>query len=289
MHYFIADAEVDENNNKVINVKNELNENEINFMNRSLECLTLYKRVKHIYNMVIYNGQELEKYLKELKRTIIKSSRKIEEEKIILQANRLLFNYCSAIGTYIDILEKCLSKIDKKRLNNFRSTCNQLYDNKLEYRFWVTFRNYVIHYDIPFTSIVRTLYETKIECDKERLLKFPKWKHVKEDLEKMNDKIDILPMIVPMNVNLTLLYFDFIYNIADKILLMYENTGKFVAKYKIKKPIIIKAESIEEYKKGKMSMNLIDFEAIQKAFEDVKSHPKINLEIHDITPEWMKN
>lgn len=289
MVYFLAEVKKEENKDTIVEVKKEINATEIKNLYQSLEVLVWYRRIKHIYNISIINGQELEKFLRRMRKTVSIYSLKKEDDKNIIEANRLILNYCSAIGMYIDIMEKSLSNIERSKLDSFQKYCSELYDNKMEYRFWVIFRNYVIHYDMPFSIIRRTIEGTEIMCNREQLLKFTKWKHVKNDLMKMEENIDILPLIVPMSVNLTLLYFNFIFNIADKIIFAYEQAGKFILENKIIKPVVIKSESVEEYKKGKFIITPIEFNDLQEAFEDVKAHPHINLIINDITPEWIKS
>jgi hypothetical protein len=80
-----------------------------------------------------------------------------------------------------------------------------------------------------------------------------------------------------------------IYNIADKLLYAYQKAGEFVVKHEVKSPVIVRYETIEEFKNGHMSMNFIYFKDLQEAFNDIKAHPKITLNINDITPEWLKS
>lgn len=91
-----------------------------------------------------------------------------------------------------------------------------------------------------------------------------------------------------MNVNLTVLFFDFIYNISDKLLSAYKNAGDFVIKHKVQFPAVVSYESIEEFKNGNMHVNFLDFKGLQEALNDIKAHPKIDLNINYITPEWLQ-
>ncbi len=51
------------------------------------------------------------------------------------------------------------------------------------YKFWYYLRNYVIHYDIPFTQlsskIVGAEIKTEIICKRDHLLEYKEWKHAK--------------------------------------------------------------------------------------------------------------
>lgn len=276
-----------ENDELTLDILKEINENDVDELYNAFNILVHYKQIKNLYKISVENGNELIKFLK----TIYTTNTKVPlgaTEKGIMEGNRLIANYCSFIGMYIDQIEKVLSKTENKRMVQFRKTCSELYDKNIEYRFLVIMRNYIMHYDLPFTHYSESFDGRKLEFSREHLLKFSKWKQVKEDIIKMNDTINVLPMLYPMNVNLTVLFFDFIYNIADKLLYAYQKAGEFVVKHEVASPVIVRYETIEEFKNGHMSVNFIDFKELQEAFNDIKAHPKITLNINDITPEWLK-
>jgi hypothetical protein len=270
-----------------LEILKEINEDEVDELYKSIDCLVYYKQIKNIYRITVENGNELIKFLKLIYNTNIKVPVG-NSEKVIMEGNRLIANYCSFIGMYIDQIEKVLSSLENIRIEQFRKTCSELYDKNVEYRFLVIMRNYIMHYDLPFIQYSEDNNGRKLECGKEHLLKFSKWKQVKEDIIKMDDSINVLPMLYPMNVNITVLFLDFIYNIADKLLYAYQKAGQFIIKHKVKSPVIVSYETIEEFKEGHMDVNFINFNELQEAFNDIKSHPKITLNINDITPEWLK-
>lgn len=284
----LADAKR-ENGELVLEIKKEIDKSEVDNLYKSLESLKHYKQIRNLYRISVDNGNELIRFLK-----IIYDSNCSKpfnnSDKIIMEGNRLLANYSSFIGMLIDQIEKVLSNIESRRIKQFRSTCSDLYNNNFEYRFFIIMRNFILHYDLPFTFYSESFVDgRKLELQKEHLLRFAKWKHVKEDLIKMDDRINVLPMIHPMNVNLTVLFFDFIYNLADKLIYAYEKAGEFIIRHGIKNPAVVSYESIEEFKNGNMNVSYIDFTNLQDAFNDIKAHPKIELKINDITPDWLKN
>lgn len=279
----IADLEKNKDGNTVVKVKNKtLEEEDLNILYDSLTIVSDYNRIKNIYTMIIENGKELHDCLKNAKLDTDKKLDRDKHNKYVMEANRTIFNYCSSIGMYIDIIEKSLSKIDKEKLDKFRKTCSELYDTKLEYRFFVILRNFVVHYDLPFTKYEKTMEGSNVICERDHLLKFKSWKHVKNDIEKMPSKISILPMINEMNINLTLLLFDFLYHIADKVINSYEVASKFVIKYNLKNPCVVKAKSIEEYKKGNINLCPINLESLQVVFDEVRNHPHINITTNEL-------
>ncbi len=280
----IANLEKNKEGNIVVKIMDkELEEIDLNKLYDSLNIVSEYNRIKNIYTMTIENGEQLYNCLKNVKEDTDTKLDTNKSEKQVMEANRTIFNYCSAIGMYIDIIEKSLSKIDKEKLKEFRKTCNELYDTELEYRFFVILRNFVVHYDLPFTAYEKTLYGSNIICEKQHLLKFKSWKHVRADIEQMPSKIEIRPMINKMNVSLTVLLFDYLYHISKKVIEAYEEASKFVIKYDLKNPCLVKYKSIEEYKKGNVNLCPIDFEGLQKVFDEVRKHPHINIKINNIS------
>jgi hypothetical protein len=91
-----------------------------------------------------------------------------------------------------------------------------------------------------------------------------------------------------MNVNLTVLYFTLVYHLSKEIVDAYKQASDFVIKHRVKSPTIVKYNSIEEYKKGNIIFTPIDFKDLQDAFNDVKSHPNIDVIVNDVTPDWLK-
>lgn len=270
-----------------VNVLKEINQSEIDHLYDQFKPITSHKKIKSVYQMAVSNGDQLKSFLT----SIYDNSRNmnnVDSYKLCMEGNRLVTNYCASIGMLIDMMEKVLSKYGKEKVEGLRKMCSNLYNDNFEYRFFVILRNFIMHYDLPFTVFMENESGRKLEFTKEHLLKFTKWKHVKDDIEKMGKTINVLPYIHEMNVCLTVLFYDFVYHISRDILESYENVSRFLIKHKVKSPAIVKYKSLEEYKQGNMSFNPVDFSDLQFAFEDVKRHPNIELKINDITPEWMK-
>jgi hypothetical protein len=271
-----------------LTIKEDIEQEEVDKLFNYFKSITEYKHIKNLYQITISNGNELNSFL-----TAIYSNdnsiKSMKKDTMYLEGNRLVANYCSFIGMLIDQIEKVLSKKESQKLKDFRQTCNRLYDEHFEYRFFVLLRNFIMHYSLPFSYYKEDSRGKSLEFTKSHLLQFPKWKHVKKELEQMSENINIKPYINPMNVNLTVLFYTFVYHLSKDIVHSYQEVGKFLIKYKVKAPAIVTYESVEEFKKGNLSFNPINFNDLQKAFEDVKSHPSIKLEINDITPEWLRN
>ncbi len=286
MHIHLADMKTRDGKLE-LNVLDRISQEDVNRLYQSQIPVSEYIHIKNLYKITISNGDELKALLKSIYSND-ESIRDLKSETLYLESNRLIANYCSFIGMFIDQTEKVLSKKDKEKLKEFRKTTNRLYDEKFEYRFFVLLRNFIMHYSLPFTQYQKDFNGKRLYFNKSHLLGFSKWKHVKNDLEKMDEKIDILPFIQPMNIHLAVLLYTIVYNISKDILQAYQEASDFVIKHKVKAPAIVRYENIEEFKKGNLNYNPINFKDMQEAFDDVKNHPNINLKINDITPDWLK-
>lgn len=255
----------------------ELDRKDLDSIYNALDIVSEYNRVKNIYNMAIENGNDLYRNIKLSSDVHYLDQNKVESNDVVMSVNKSIFNYCSSIGMYIDIIEKSLSKMDKVKMDSFRKECNYLYDNKLEYRFFVIMRNYILHYDLPFTVHERTENSSKVICLREHLLKFKSWKHVKKDIENMDEEIDIISMIEQMNVSLTILLLQYQYLISKNVIDSWEIATKFIEKYGVSNPFIIKDYSIESYKKGNLKINPLGLDGLQSIVKELMNHPKISI------------
>lgn len=280
MYLKLADIEISDGQQE-LNILKEIQQSEIDEFFDSQKIVREYKHIKNLYNITVSNGNELYGFLSTLYSNH-ESLNGISEEKIYLEGNRLIANYCSFIGMYIDQIEKVLTK-DKEKLESFRLTCNELYDEKFEYRFFVLLRNFVMHYSLPFTLYSENFNGKSLEFSKKHLLSFSKWKHVKADLESMKENIDIRSYIEPMNINLTLLLWNVILHLSKEIIDAYQESGRFLAKHKVKNPAIVRYESKEKYelRSGPLNFTPIDLTDLISAFDDVRAHPHIDVKINN--------
>ena len=263
------------------NLKYEISQEEIDNFFDSQKPVSEYKYIKNLSKITMRNGIELASFLNNIYsgKILIPS---MGAETIYLEGNRLVANYCSFIGMFIDQSEKVLSERNKENLHKFQKITNDLYDTRLEYRFFVMLRHFIMHYSLPFTVLQENLEGNALEFSKSDLLTFSGWKHVKDDIDKMSEKIDIRSLIHPMNASIDVLRSSFLYFISKEIVDAYKAASDFVQKHKTRNPLIAKYNSIEELKSGKLTFTPIDFSLLISAFEDVKKHPKISLEIKTI-------
>ncbi|YBV93562.1 hypothetical protein M1D53_28960 (plasmid) [Bacillus sp. PK9-021] len=258
-------------------VLDEIDQKEIDLLLSYQKPAKEYKHLKNLYKMAVTNGNELLSFLESIYSNHV-SIQHMNGEEIHLEGNRLVANYCSFISMFIDQSKKVLSKKGKVKLEDFETCYKELYDGEsFEYRFFVLLRNYTMHYDFPFSRYHEDRNGKSLEFEKSRLLNYPKWKHVKKDFEKLNEHIDIRPFITPMNYNLSLLIWKVIFLLAEDIAKAHEKAAKFISKYKLTHPAVVKFNNLEELKTGNVVCNPIDFKDLQVAFDDVREHPLITL------------
>ncbi|OHY73379.1 hypothetical protein [Priestia aryabhattai] len=264
-------------------VLDEINYKEIDTLLTYQKPAKEYKHLKNLYKMAIKNGNELLSFLEAVYSNDLLIQH-MSGEDIHLEGNRLVANYCSFITMFIDQSKKVLSRTGKDKLSEFEKTCNELYDREnFEYRFFVLLRNYTMHYDFPFSRYHEDLKGKSLEFEKSRLLNFTKWKHVKKDFEKMDENIDIRPFITPMNYNLALLLWKIVFLLAEDIAKGHKEAAKFITKYKLSNPGVVKYNNSKELETGNVVWNPIDFKDLQLAFNDVMDHPGITINSNKTT------
>lgn len=259
----------------------DITQEEIDLFYEKQKPVYLYIHTKNLHSIAIANANSLVTFLNNVFSND-SSVDKMKGKDIYLESNRLLANYCSSISMFIDQAIKMLSKKDEEKKNCFKQQDRKLYDDKFEYRFFKMLRHYILHYGLPFTRYYKSIYRGYgLVLARNHLLEYNGWKHVRNDLEQMDEEIDIRPYVKPMNVNLTIMLLKFLYLLSKEIVEALEECDKLLNILKVKAPAIVKYESIEEFKNGNMICTPINFESIKTAFDDLKRHPKINLNISD--------
>lgn len=245
---------------------------------QKLNITNINNKIYNIYKMNIENSNDFFRIMKMSTDTKYIIDNKIESEEIVMKVNKAIFNYCSSIGMYIDVIEKNLSKISSDKVYEFQRICRDLYDRKLEYRFFAILRNYIIHYDMPFDTHKIDLENSRVICHKEHLLKFKKWKKVKDDIENMDEEIDILGMVKKMNENLAIIFIEFQALISDKIINTYETAVEFVKRYNVTQPCIVRNYNPEKYlKEGNLVITPINLKDLVKLINELKQNPLIKI------------
>lgn len=273
MNYYLGKVELKDKEKRLI-IGEEIDKDQLDKLMEKLSVLTKYKSMKHSYDIAVKNAFELYNFL--TKYNTDKVVNNINEKDIILEANRLTSNFCGSITIFLDITKRNLKDTDNYQ--KYEEFIRNMYDSHLEYRFWVRFRNYVVHYDIPFTNINKLENGgTSLKCDKNRLLKYSKWNKVAEDLNVMDRWVDISLYIHKFLVVLAQLKMYFVFCIAKEIIGAYEEYCDFAQKYKSIEFFIVKSNTEEDLKNGNIGITFLDFNCLLEAIKLLRRIPFVRL------------
>jgi hypothetical protein len=130
-------------------------------------------------------------------------------EEMLFHINRCVLNFLSSIFPFLDHSREHLSKEKPEMLPNFDKACNWCYDNYFSYRFLYKLRNYSQHFGMPITSLntcseivnfepFEVGYVLKLIALKDELIKYDKWKKIKNEVLSLPDQVDMSPHIDKM-------------------------------------------------------------------------------------------
>ena len=238
------------------------------------EGIKYYERAVMLMNTVISNGERLKNFFDDCKKeTVPFDLSKLDE--LLNFANKLTFDYCSSIGIFEDLLRKSLSK-DTIALGKFDIGRHNIYSTQKEYRFWVKFRNFVVHYNIPIENLIYKKGEgLSFISSKDYLLRFDGWGCVKRDINEMNsDPIDVELMIEPMKYDVYWLYIHYLFCAGQYINRAAEAIHSLLHEYPLNHPVFLcYNEEPNIAKKIVPTIKTIKIDTVNKALEDLKKHP----------------
>lgn len=277
MYYYIADAVVNDKEEPNFIIKNEITLNELNTLNKIFDMCGSYHSITEIKNIVVENGSEFKIWM-DSRNLQLQRKDGMSVERLILISNKLILNYASSIKTYIDIETRLLKNKKPQAENHFKEITHAFYDKHIEYRFWVNFRNFVVHCALPYTVYHEAVKENcQIICTKEHLLSFRNWKHSRADIEKMPDCIDLVELLDNMSSLVYALYLDFYYIFAQEIVAAISSYGEFCREYDVKSPVIIKTMVPHDIAKG--SIQPLPVEKLKESFQILQHNPKVDISI----------
>ena len=279
LHLYVVETYHPEKEEAIISIKEEISSQELSMLNSAFRICGLYHRMTQIKNIVVENGESFKRYmcsenLKEIRRN------NISPDRAIMLANKSVLNYATSIKTYIDmetrILKKNASQDDS--VKSFEAICRFFYDNNMEYRFWVNFRNYIVHCEFPYSIYHESVDKgCEIICIKENLLQFDNWKHSKTDIQQMSNPIDLPELVDKMSSMIYALYIDFFRYFAEEILDGISTYGSFCRKYNVKAPAILKAKDHEKIEGSHLQP--LPVKELRASFDILRSNPKIDINI----------
>jgi hypothetical protein len=186
---------------------------------RTIEELHSMRRLR---DFVVINNNDLIEMLNIglqnlLSKTVSWNSvKRMDNETIFNNTNRLLLNYLSSIRTFIDHSDTFFyRKFGMKSENylEFKKMLSFFFENSFAYRFFYKLRNYSQHVGIPLDSFhFTTIYDRdnnlikgtiKVAFERDKLLEnYDSWGLVKNDLLKLEQEFDVTPLIFEMTHNI---------------------------------------------------------------------------------------
>ncbi|WP_281635374.1 hypothetical protein [Flavobacterium marginilacus] len=196
---------------------------EFELIKSSIQEIEELHSVRRLLKFVVINDAELIDFLNSslhdlTNKSIIWTGVKREDcDNVFLNINRLFLNYLSAIRTFLDHSETFLNRKFGENSNQFlefKKILSFFYDNSFSYRFFYRLRNYAQHVGLPIDNLqFSTEYDRekntihgnlKVRFDRDKLLSsYQKWSTVKNDLEMLDSKFDVSPLIFEMTQNIT--------------------------------------------------------------------------------------
>jgi hypothetical protein len=255
-------------------IKEHITKEEYDRHQHLLDEVNKINAMKNVYELLENNGKEYLSYASKVNEYIEE-----DENKVFLEANRLIINYLSSLSMFVDYGERHNKKhFGKARMQKFREKTHEFYDGHVSYRFMAMMRQYAVHYDFPLDHIRQSLIDTSgIFALKETLLKFSGWKHAKKDIEQMPPLIDVNPHIEISMMFIKNLYEDFIYDMAPTVIKGVEHMNSIVRENGGHPPLFATFKNEEEFKKGNINISMTEPREFMKALDVIKSHPSITI------------
>lgn len=237
--------------------------------------LYCYHVCRSAEQMVIESGNDLASYLDDISQ--LNGSAMKNFDGILITANKLLISYLSFLRTYIDVVSNALSRRGKEKSDKFKETTHIVYDTLPGYRFLYKMRNYVVHYDIPLTSITCSSREgVHVHCVKKTLLEYNGWGTVKAEIEQMPDEIDILPFVGECQAAVNQLYLVALDAMAADAIEAEKNLKQLCREYRVETPILVAFDEEE-----KLQLDALPLEQLREFFTDLSQHPDYDITIED--------
>ena len=239
-HLYLVEQCEGENNSTNISIVQEIPINEVDEIFSLFRFTTMHRPITQIKDIVIQNGKDFQDYMNSQNISRLRVQR-VPRDILMLNANKLILNYATSIKTYIDMETRILRKDGKsEEVLQFQKLCSEYYDTAMEYRFWMNFRNYIVHCDFPYTVLVESIEEgSKIVCLREHLLEFNNWKHSRKDILAMPNEINMPSMVMEMSSLIVSLYMYFVYFYRNEISDCTTRINNLCITYNIKTPAFL--------------------------------------------------
>lgn len=270
--YYLADFSKDENGMK-LNKGPQISQQEYVQLFEYFRFTGFYRTCRSVKNMTIECATDLEKFLYSLQQTK-KPTSLIDEQ--LTTGNKLLISFLSFIRTFFDVTNHAISQWSEAGSDSFSCLNSALYDEFFGYRFFTRMRNYVIHYNMPLTTIHESLSSGVVMyCDRNQLLQYDRWSTVKKEIEQLPERIDIAPYIIEAKVAISTLYLRSLETVVMSALEASEKISEVCEKNNIASPVIVTLHDNDRAP----TIKTFPLQLLREFFIDLKDHPDYKIEI----------
>lgn len=236
-----------------------------------------YHVCKSVTVMAMESGTDFLSFSKQMKDTQ-NSYDDGELDALLTTGNKLLINYLSFIKMFVDVISNSISKRDASKLAEFQELNRKMYDRFFGYRFLTRLRNYVVHYDIPLSSVSSYAADgIDLLCIRNNLLNYDGWSTLKVEICQLPEAFSVQPYIEESLVVLDILYLKALEIVADNVVAANGKITEFCKEYKISSPVILVIDSIKEKKTHIEKFPLND---MNEYFRDLNRHPNYNIRLN---------
>lgn len=282
MYFYIGESQSRTNDgDSVISIGDEITQEEVDTLNKAFSITGYYHAITQIRNIVIENGLEFQRWMKPDNLQVHRDAG-TSSSRLIMLSNKLALNYASSIKTFIDMTQRLLKHRKPDAVKEFLKLTNKFYDEKMEYRFWANFRNYIVHCSFPYCVFHEAVGSNcEIRCPRDHLLEFDNWKHSRADIEKMPEFVDLPGLVDEMSSLIHALYLQFFYYLASDIFAEYNLYKEFTKKHSAQCTVIFKTEKPISKEDGFVvpSMQPLPMKEMMDVFKTMNEHPSINIKI----------
>ncbi len=269
-------------NEMTLAVGDEISQEELDSLNSAFSLTGAFYSITSIKDIVIENGVQFKKWMNPINLQTCYDNG-MPNHRLVMLSNKHVLNYASSIKTFIDMAFRLLKKKKPSMIQDFENLTHRFYDEKMVYRFWMNFRNYVVHCAFPYTTFRDAIGSNcQVVCEKKHLLEFDNWKHSKSDIEQMKEEIDLTLLVDDMSSLIYSLYLQFLYYLAEDAFAGYEYYTSFSKRHNVKSPTILVVEEKISKEKGFVnpSMQPLPVAQMIEMFKAMQNHPSINIKFN---------
>ena len=134
-----------------LNVGDEITKEELDCLNNAFSLTGTFYSINFIKDIVIENGMEFQRWMNP-NNLQSRFENGTPSHRLVMISNKHALNYASSIKTFIDMAFRLLKKKKPSKVKDFENLTHQFYDENEIYRFWMNFRNYIVHCAFPYTT-----------------------------------------------------------------------------------------------------------------------------------------